>query len=219
MAEDQGPLQPATDEQRAYRMRPIEVSDADIIAGWFQQLEDVSIFDRQMPLPVNHADVVALIESLIADQVKEKCRWFVTETLEGRPIGMAGLEVINMLHGHAVMPVFIAEPWRRTGIGIRMACMMIDLAFKQLRLHRITTVFRADNASSEALLVRLGFVLEGISRQAWFSQGQYFDVMNLGLLVDDWNQARLKLESELSSAVVVELGPRASTAWCWPGRR
>lgn len=219
MADDQGPPQTAATVQRAHRMRPIEVSDANIIAGWFQQIEDVSIFDRQMPLPINHADVVVMIESMVADQVKEKCRWFVTESLEGRPIGMAGLEVINMLHGHAVMPVFVAEPWRRTGIGIRMACMMIDLAFKQLRLHRITTVFRADNTSSEALLVRLGFELEGVSRQAWFSQGQYFDLMNLGLLVDDWNQARLKLESELSPAVVVELGPRPSTLWCWPRRR
>lgn len=218
MAQNLDPRQSVLQEHRTFKMRPIEVSDATWIANWFQQIEDVSIFDRQMPLPINHADVVALVESLVADQIKESCRWFVTETQDGVPVGMAGLEVINMLHGHAIMPMFIAEPWRRTGVGIRMACMMIDLAFKQLRLHRIATIFRADNGSSQALLLRLGFKLEGVSRQAWFSQGQFFDLMNLGLLVDDWNQARVKLEMELSSTVVVELGPSPSTLWCWPPR-
>jgi RimJ/RimL family protein N-acetyltransferase len=197
-------------------MRPIEVLDADIVADWYQQIEDVSIFDRQIPLPINHAEVVALVKSLVTDQEKEKCRWLITETIEGTAVGMAGLEAINMLHGNAIMPVFIAAPWRRSGVGIRMACMMIDIAFKQLRLHRVATFYRADNAASEALLSRLGFKREGTSRQSWYSHGQYFDLMNVGVLVDEWEQTRLKLRTELSPAVTVELGPRASAIWSWP---
>jgi RimJ/RimL family protein N-acetyltransferase len=210
--------QSTSKNQRRFRMRPIEVSDADIVADWYQQIEDVSIFDRQVPLPINHAEVVALIKSMVADQEKEKCRWFLTETKEGTAVGMAGLESINMLHGNAILPVFIAGPWRRSGIGIRMVCMMIDLAFKQLRLHRVATVYRADNASSGALLTRLGFKPEGISRRSWFSHGQYFDMMNVGLLVDEWEQARVKIRAELDPAVTVDLGPGSSQIWSWPGQ-
>ena len=216
MESNQNTQNASSSAQRVFTLRPIEVSDSAHIATWFQQIEDVSIFDRQMPLPVNHADVTSLIESLVADQDKEKCRWFVAQASDGVPVGMAGLESINMLHGHAVMPMFIAQPWRRTGIGIRMAAMIIDLAFQQLRLHRVATIFRADNRSSEALLTRLGFTVEGVSRQAWFSQGTYFDLINLGLLLDDWNRARLDLMAELGSSVVVELGERSSTRWRWP---
>lgn len=217
MTQDQHPENPASTEPSVLKMRPIEVSDSELIADWFQQIEDVSIFDRQMPLPLNHADVVTFVRSLVADQKKEKCRWFVTEAADGIPVGMVGLELINMLHGHAIMPLFVAHPWRRKGIGVRMACMVIDLAFKQLRLNRITTIFRADNTSSRYLLTRLGFQQEGISRQAWFSQGTFYDLMNLGLLVDDWNKAKVKLGAELSPNLVVELGPRATTLWRWPG--
>jgi RimJ/RimL family protein N-acetyltransferase len=199
-------------------MRPIEVSDADIVADWYQQIEDVSIFDRQLPLPINHSEVIALVKSLAADQEKEKCRWFIAETIEGEAVGMAGLEAINLLHGNAIMPVFIAQPWRRSGVGIRMACMVIDLAFKQLRLHRVASLYRADNAASNALLSCLGFKQEGISRQSWFGQGQYFDLLNVGVLVDEWEQVRLNLRAELSPAVTVELGPRPSTIWSWPGQ-
>ena len=81
-------------------MRPIEVSDADTVADWYQQIEDVSIFDRQAPLPINHTDVVSLIKSLFTDQEKEKCRWFIAETNVGKTIGIAGLDGIKLLHGH-----------------------------------------------------------------------------------------------------------------------
>lgn len=217
MRNDQDPDNPASKEPCVLTMRPIEESDSELIADWFRQIEDVSIFDRQMPLPLNHADVVTLVGSLVADQKKEKCRWFLTESADGIPVGMVGLELINMLHGHALMPLFVAQSWRRKGVGVRMACMMIDLAFKQLRLNRITTIFRADNTSSRDLLTRLGFQQEGISRQAWFSQGTFYDLMNLGLLVDDWNKAKERLGAELSPSLVVELGPRATTLWRWPG--
>lgn len=210
--------QSASKNQLRLKMRPIEVTDADIVANWYQSIEDVSIFDRQVPLPINHAEVVALVKSLVADQEKEKCRWFMVETAEGETIGMAGLEAINMLHGNAIMPVFIAQTWRRAGIGIRMACMMIDLAFKQLRLHRVTTVYRSDNAASEALLKRLGFRREGTSRQSWFSHGQYLDLMNVGVLAEEWEQTRLNLRAELDPAVTVELGPGSSAIWSWPGQ-
>jgi len=209
--------QSTSKNRRRFRMRPIEVSDADIIADWYQLIEDVSIFDRQIPLPINHAEVITLVKSLAADQEKEKCRWFIAETIEGEAVGMAGLEAINMLHGNAIMPVFVAEPWRRSGVGIRMACLIIDLAFKQLRLHRVATIYRADNAASDALLSRLGFKQEGVSRQSWFSQGQYFDQLNVGVLENEWEQARLILRAELSPAVTVELGPRPSAIWSWPG--
>ncbi|MDC0434598.1 GNAT family N-acetyltransferase [bacterium] len=207
-----------SDNQDSFRMRPIELSDSDVVATWYQQLDDVSIYDRQTPLPLNHTDVASLIVSLIRDQEDKKCRWFITENTDGVPVGMAGLENINLLHGHAIMPVFIAEPWRRSGIGIRMACMIIDLAFKQLRLNRVSTVYRVDNIASEILLDRLGFTREGTSRQCWYSKGQYFDLINAAVLVNEWNQIRCRLLTELCPDIIVELGPRPSDDWCWPGR-
>lgn len=203
---------------QTFNLRPIEVSDTDTIAVWYQQLDDVSIFDRQVPVPINHADVLTLVKTMVSDQEKEKCRWFVAENTDGDAIGMAGLEAINLLHGHAILPLFISEPSRGAGIGIRIACTMIDIAFKQLRLHRVSTVFRADNTTSEHLLGRLGFQNEGVARESWFSHGQYFDLLNVGLLKQDWENVRTTLRQELDKSVIVQLGSKASEEWCWPGR-
>lgn len=195
----------------------MEVSDAPTVADWYQQIEDISIFDRQVPVPINLAEVTRLIESIVADREKEKCLWFMVVSEQGEAVGMTGLEAISSLHGNAIIPVFVAEPWRGTGLGIRMVCMMLDLAFHQLRLHRIATVCRSDNQASRAIAKRCGFTEEGITREAWFNQGKYFDLVNIGLLADEWEKARLELATALDSAVSLELGPRPTDTWTWPG--
>ncbi len=200
-----------------FRMRPMEVSDANTVADWYQQIEDVSIFDRHVPVPINHAEASTMVKTLVEDQEKGKCCWFMAEEMDGTPVGMTALEAINKLHGNAILPVFVAQPWRRSGVGIRMICMMIDLAFKQLRLHRVSTVYRADNVATDTLINRLGFQREGTARQAWFSHGEYFDLINVGVLVDEWEQTRVKLRAELNPLISVELGPRCSEIWSWPG--
>ncbi len=195
-------------------MRPIELTDAELMADWYQKIEDVSIFDRQLPLPISSNQVSVLVKSLIDDQHNDKCQWFIAITPEGSAVGMTGLESINMLHGHAVLPMFIADKWRRSGVGIRMACMMIDLAFRQLRLNRVTTMYRSDNAASEKLLERLGFRQEGTARQAWFNEGKYRDLVNVGMLQQEWEEVRAPLRSALDPQVKVQLG--RSDMWCWP---
>jgi RimJ/RimL family protein N-acetyltransferase len=197
-------------------MRPMEVSDAPTVADWYQQIEDISIFDRQVPVPINLAEVTRLIESIVADREKEKSLWFMVESDSGEVVGMTGLDALNLLHGSAILPVFVAKPWRGSGIGIRMVCMILDLAFKQMRLHRVATVFRADNEASRVIAERCGFTQEGVSRQAWFNQGIYFDLVNVGILADEWQKTRLELAAALDSAVTLELGPRPTNTWIWP---
>lgn len=203
--------------KQKFCMRPMEISDATTVADWYLQIEDISIFDRQVPLPINHTEVVRLVETIVSDREKEKSMWFMVDTQDGDAVGMTGLETINSLHGSAILPVFVAEQWRGTGIGIRMVCMILDLAFRQLRLHRVATVFRADNEASRVIATRCGFTHEGVSREAWFNQGKHFDLVNVGLLADEWEKTRLELESALDSAVTLELGPRPTDAWIWPG--
>lgn len=46
----------------------------------------------------------------------------MVDTDDGDAVGMTGLEAINSVHGSAIQPVFVAEQWRDSGIGIRMVC-------------------------------------------------------------------------------------------------
>jgi RimJ/RimL family protein N-acetyltransferase len=197
-------------------MRPVEMRDAATVSDWYQQVEDVSIFDRQSPVPINSVEVSNIVESIITDQKKEKCAWYVVENEQGEMVAMSGLELISQLHGNAIIPVFVAAEWRRTGVGIRICGMMIDLGFRQLRLHRIGTLFRADNTATAILAERCGLKKEGVSREAWFSGGKYHDVVNVGILADEWESSRLELARSINPNVTLSLGPRPSRQWVWP---
>ena len=211
--------QPETDsEQAVFLMRPLEEADVDVISDWYKRIDDISIFDRQIPTPCNQADVEKLVGDIIKDQDAKRCRWYVAESSDGTPVGMTALESINQLHGNAILPVFIADGWRRSGIGIRMVGMMVDLAFRQLRLHRVATVYRSDNTATDELVDRCGFTREGISRESWFSNGKYYDVINVGILKSEWETCRPRLRAELSPRTIVTFGPDPSPDWMWPDR-
>lgn len=216
MARAEQPGRMESTDPRQIEMRPMEVADSEIIADWYRQIEDISVFDRQNPVPVNAAEVTRIVQGIVADQKKERCLWFLAVDESGEGVGMIGLEMINQQHGNAILPLFIAPAWRRSGVGIRMAAMMLDIAFMQLRLHRVGTVYRADNNASDGLINRLGFVQEGLSREAWFYQGHFHDLVNVGLLADEWKQARETLRQELDQSIQVDLGPRATARWRWP---
>ncbi|MBX2869363.1 MAG: GNAT family N-acetyltransferase [Acidiferrobacterales bacterium] len=201
---------------QVFFLRPIEQSDLDAVANWYQQLEDVSIFDRQVPLPINRDEVQKIISSQIRDREDNKCYWFIVEDEQHKPIGMTGLELVNNIHGNAILPVFVDNEWRRSGIGIRMVCLMLEMAFKQLRLHKIATVYRADNAATATLVERCGFTTEGVAREAWFAKGEHFDLINVGILAREWEQTRVKLSRTMDSGIRLCLGPRATPDWCWP---
>ena len=216
MARAERPTEMESADSRQIEMRPMEVGDSNVIAEWYRQIEDVSVFDRQTPVPVNGIEVTRIVEGIVADQKKEKCYWLIAQDEAGDGVGMIGLEMINQQHGNAILPLFIAPAWRRSGVGIRMAAMMLDIAFLQLRLHRVGTVYRADNRASDGLIKRLGFQHEGISRQAWYHQGNFLDLVNVGLLHSEWKDIRDSLREELDDSILVALGSRATDSWCWP---
>ena len=55
-----------------------------------------------------------------------------------------------------------------------------------MQLHRIEAQIHPENAASLKLARGLGFVQEGRAREAGFWQGQHHDLLQFGLLRQDW---------------------------------
>src|SRR5882724_3843453 len=166
-------------------MRPMTLDDIDTVAGWLQDVDDLSLFDRNMAVPPSQ-DTVR--DSWKADLTVAKfptAYWFVTENRD-RPVAIGGLQSVNYVHGDAVLPILVSKAMRGKGLGLRIAIVLLDLAFDRLRLHRVTTFFRSDNLRTERLTKRVGFQQEGRMRGAWFADGRFLDCMIVGLLRDEW---------------------------------
>jgi RimJ/RimL family protein N-acetyltransferase len=97
--------------------------------------------------------------------------------------------------------MFVEKEYRKKGLASVMMHMLSDLAFNQLRLHRLSTVYRAGNEASEKLLSMSGFKKEGTIRDGWYGNGLHHDIIQVGLLKSDWLEKREKINERLSASL------------------
>ncbi len=70
---------------------------------------------------------------------------------------------------------------RHRGIGQMLIQAAIDTAWEK-GLSRIELSVRIDNTNAKALYERMGFHTEGVHRQAFQVDGEYFDALSMALL-------------------------------------
>ncbi|AHD02270.1 GNAT family N-acetyltransferase [Leisingera methylohalidivorans] len=203
-------------ESAEFRLRPLEAEDLATLAGWFQNVADLACFDRSARSPLSLPETEQAWSSS-ADAVPDtsKC-WFAIVTETDALCGIAGLENISMVNRDAIIALFIEQSRRRQGIGIRALALLLDFAFRQIGLNRITSYYRADNTRSEELTTRAGFATEGRMRAAWYAEGRYFDMITVGLLREEWEASRRVLAQALDASAQASFHGAEITGWAWP---
>lgn len=200
-----------TNSDNAFTLRPMGLSDVDRIADWFDDFDDVALFDRNLPIPASPEYLKETWKSALEYSDPPRSIWFIAETDAGVPAGVCGLQSINYIHGDAIVPIFVSYPMRQLGLAQSMSFLVIDMAFEKLRLHRLTTFFREDNLATPAITRKLGFVEEGCMRQAWYSDGRHKDVIQVGLLKETWLEHRESLRSALENSGKIAINTRRSS--------
>lgn len=206
----------ADSDCKSYCLRPMSMDDVSTIARWFEHLADLCLFDRGCAVPVNEATVSANWAEVLKGPEPAKAYWYALEDDSGAVVGIIGLDNINYIHGDAIIAIYVNASLRRQGIGARAMAMVIDLAFDQLRLNRLTSYLRADNVSSQKLTKSIGFAQEGLIRKGWFAAGKHFDIIAIGLLSEEWPKKRKMLAEKLDGTVEIRLGRERETARKWP---
>jgi ribosomal-protein-serine acetyltransferase len=96
---------------------------------------------------------------------------------------------IDVSGQHGRLGYWLATHFEGRGIMTRVGQAVVGLAFLDYGVHRLSLQVVAQNVKSQALARRLGFQLEGVTRQAEWIDGTYYDVECYGLLAEDWKRA------------------------------
>lgn len=186
-------------------LRPMGLDDLTHISSWFWNMADVSMFDRTTPLPTNKDALYESWRKSLTQTDPPTALWFIAEDAENKALGIGGLQAVNYIHGDAVLPMFISPDARGKGLATAITCRMMELAFNHLRLHRVTTYYREDNAVTQRVLAKMGFEDEGRQREGWFVGGTRMDIVQAGILAADWYGRRETVLEELGASGGMQL--------------
>lgn len=104
----------------------------------------------------------------------------------GEPVGSLQLYPFDHGNGDANFGLWFHPTAWGNGYALEAGAHVIDYGFSELRLHRVSAGVMAGNDASKTLIERLGFTHEGVSRDAWFADGEYRDRIRYGLLRSEW---------------------------------
>jgi diamine N-acetyltransferase len=163
-------------------LRPIERKDLPDIRAWKNDpivrrwvMDGTRIFsDEEIERWLDRAEA-----ALDRDR-----RWIVEES--GRPLGFVGIYQIDPVSRHAEFGIMLGPEGRGRGVGKVATKLALEEAFSVLNLHRLYLHVLADHQAAQALYRQCGFREEGVLKDHNFKEGQYVDVVIMGLLASDY---------------------------------
>lgn len=181
----------ASTESAQLHLRRVESSDVDFlvrlandpvvranVVGWgFPQSHD----EQAAGFAERHGDTRSLR--------------FIIEDSHGVPLGVIGLWDIDWHDRTADVGFKLGGggPVRARGFGTAALQLLMEFAFNDMGLHKLTASFLADNSASEAVFVRkCGWTVEGRREQQVWREGRHRDLVLVGILREAYLAGRAR---------------------------
>jgi ribosomal-protein-alanine N-acetyltransferase len=107
------------------------------------------------------------------------------------PVGVFNLsEIVRGSFQSAYLGYYALAPHAGDGYMREGLTLVLDAAFRTLKLHRVEANIQPSNAPSIALVKRAGFTHEGYSRRYLKIAGRWRDHERWAMLAEDWRARR-----------------------------
>jgi len=117
----------------------------------------------------------------------EKYIWAICLCGDGHMIGTTTLSLINPNHHSAGLGMMIGDEEGQTPTASAETLnLLLEFAFGELNLNRVTAENIANNHKSNFLLRRAGFTCEGKARDMYWMGDRYADGFHFAILQADW---------------------------------
>ncbi|KZT52007.1 acyl-CoA N-acyltransferase [Calocera cornea HHB12733] len=100
--------------------------------------------------------------------------------------GFSALHVQFPKNREATFGLSILAQWWGNGFATEVTDWVVQHAFEQLNLHRISLGYFASNAAAKRVYEKCGFIHEGLKRQTFWLDGGWVDEGIMGILDEDY---------------------------------
>lgn len=166
---------------KAIHLRPL--TETDIAGNYRYWLNDPDIvaFNSHGRFPMTEAKLLSYVQS-VSGSDSHLVLAIIDETTNAH-IGNISLQAISWIDRSAEIAFVLGERefWGK-GVMQEAGQLLIDHGFNTLNLHRIHCGTSSANTGMQKLAGKLGMTQEGVRKDAIFKQGQYFDIIDYGLI-------------------------------------
>lgn len=139
-------------------------------------------------------------EHTMLPQELKRIEWIILKD-EGQkeiPVGLAALADQQVSHRRAEFLLGIPDPQNRTdNLGLEASLLVLDFAFNQAGLHKVTSFVYGYNHYAQKNTLHLGFKQEGVLREHIHTENGFIDLYQNGLLrLEFTNNKKLGLLSK-----------------------
>lgn len=146
---------------------------------------------------VNHPDVRSLVGQSFPTNIPQEEKFFdeanenddviqVLITAQNDRIGFMEFDPIDRETGTAELAFWVLPEYQREGYAREAAELMLEYAFNELRMHKVSANVYEFNEPSMEFLKDIGFTQEGVLRENAFVGGEYHDTYYFGILEREW---------------------------------
>jgi RimJ/RimL family protein N-acetyltransferase len=163
--------------------------DAEIESRWTQNADYLHLLNIEPSRPLSPYQVKKKYEHIEkkVDESKSLFYFSIRKRKDDRLVGFVKIFWIAWTHGSGFVQLGIGAPADRgQGFGDETLQLLLRYAFDELNLFHLTAMLPEYNQVALRLFEKLGFVEEVRRRQAMNRDGRRYDIIQMGLLMDEW---------------------------------
>jgi [ribosomal protein S5]-alanine N-acetyltransferase len=180
---------------RRLHIRDYVVGDAPTVFGY---VNDPAYWQFQRAEPPTAQQIDTLIKWVVNEQSHvPRLAYFLAVTRKdtGEVVGEAVLKIINAAERQGELGFGIAPRFWKQGYGTETTAAILEAAFAQLKLHRLSGQCSAENKGSMRIMQKVGMAREGLLRDVHFARGKWWSTVIYGVLEHEYAKIRSALKT------------------------
>jgi [ribosomal protein S5]-alanine N-acetyltransferase len=172
------------------RLRLLALSDVDFVFRHFSDPQVTRYLLDEPPFS-SRAEAVELIE--FYQQSHKSNRWGIEHKADGVLAGTCGFHNWDQKRFRAEIGYDLSPGYWGQGLMVEALRSALSFGFQQMQLNRIEALIYVENPQSARVLEKLGFRREGLLRDYFYLNGQFYDHYVYSLLRRDAATADVRL--------------------------
>ncbi|MCB0716357.1 MAG: GNAT family N-acetyltransferase [Chitinophagaceae bacterium] len=162
-------------------LRPLNEKDIDGNYRYWLNDSEITKYNSHGRFPMVPEKLLEYVQ--YASQSNAALVLAVVDLEKNIHIGNISLQHINWIDSNAEIAFLLGEKeyWGK-GLMLEAGKLMLQHGFGTLNLHRIYCGTSSENTGMQKLAAKLGMVKEGIRKEAIYNNGNYYDIIEYGLI-------------------------------------